>query len=368
MRPPYIIVGLLTQTSGLGAAARACYTALDDAGMDVYGIDVTGHSIHEPEQADFTFRDGGTMTGPGTLIVHIGGGRVAPVLGLLGARLVADKHVLAHWFWELDRAPDQWRGSIGFLHGICVNSGFVANAVRQIAGPLPVHIVPYPMKPMRTGDAISIGNGKFVALTVFNMSSNFYRKNPCAVITAFRQAFGDADDSVELVVKYSNAFAWPKGERLMREAVGDAGNISLIGETLSREALDALYDRACAVVSLHRSEGLGLVVVEAMMRGIPVISTDWSSTAEFVDDSTGFPVPAKLVPVDDPQGNYTQKDALWADPDIDIAASHLRHIRANPEDAAQRSAAARLHVEETFSAENYAAAISRLSDTPEPSG
>jgi glycosyltransferase involved in cell wall biosynthesis len=360
LQPPFIVVGPLSQPSGLGRVARACYQAMDRAGLDVFAVDVTGLFLHDAHGPSFSFRDGRHLQGNGTIILHVGGGRVGWVLSLLGSRFVTGKHVLAHWFWETERAPENWRHACRYLHGICVNSHFVASAVVPIASGLPIYQVPYPME-NTTGNACSRKHsGRFTVLTVFSFSSNFSRKNPVAVIKAFREAFGE-DQSAELIVKYANASAWPEGETLMREAASGAANIQLIGKTLSDSEIDALFRCADIVVSLHRSEGLGLIVAEAMMLAVPVIATDWSATAELLDNETGYPVPYELVEIDDPQGNY-QKDGRWAQPDIDVAAQLLQHIRNNPDEARQRAERASQRARDLFDPAQYARSIEKLSE------
>lgn len=358
-RPPFIIVGLLGQASGLGAAARACHDALKRAGHEVYGIDVTGLFVHEAVATDFQFEDGRHLVGAGTAFIHVTGSRVPMVMTALGADFVAGKRIVAHWFWELPKAPEDWRHVMPFVHEVHTSSAFVADAVRPMAGDRPVRVMPYPLPKHEPAGQARERQTPFTAMVVFNVSSNFARKNPCAAITAFRKAFGN-DPDTRLIVKYSNAFAWPRAERLLREAAGAAPNIELIGSVMDEGAMEALYARADVVMSLHRSEGLGLVVAEAMMRGLPVVATDWSSTAEFMDASCGLPIGYRLVPVDDPQGNYPDGEAMWAEPDVEAAADALKRLRADPELAAEIGAAARARIAERFDPALYSARIASL--------
>lgn len=346
-RQPLIIVGLFGQASGLGAAARASHDALKKAGHEVYGIDVTDLFVHDAVASEFRFADGRHLVGQATAFIHVTGSRVPMVLTALGSDFVTDKRIVAHWFWELPKAPQDWRHAMPFVHEIHANSAFVADAVRPLAGDRPVHVVPYPLPLREPIEPMTRTTRPFTALVVFNISSNFTRKNPCAAITAFRKAFGD-DPEARLIVKYSNAFAWPKAERMMRQAAQGAANIDLIGEVLEERALETLYAQADVVMSLHRSEGLGLVVAEAMMRGLPVIATDWSSTAEFMDATCGMPIPYTLVSVDDPQGNYPGRDTMWAEPDVDAAAAALKRLRAEPDLAVRVGAAARERIAARF--------------------
>jgi glycosyltransferase involved in cell wall biosynthesis len=192
----------------------------------------------------------------------------------------------------------------------------------------------------------------FTVLVVFNIASSFARKNPCAAIAAFRQAFGD-DPSARLIVKYMNPDAWPEALRQMEQAADGTANIELTGGVLDRAGMDALYECADAVLSLHRAEGLGLLIAEGMLRGLPAVATNWSGSVDFLTRETGVPVGYTLVPVNDPQGKYVDVGTRWAEADIGEAAAALRALRS---DAAWRQSlghAAAVHAAEFFRPERY---------------
>jgi glycosyltransferase involved in cell wall biosynthesis len=278
---------------------------------------------------------------------------------VLGRAFVRHKRVIAHWFWELPRVPEEWCLAIPFVHEICVNTRFVADAIRPISGTRPVHVVAYPLAQREKRRAACGPDHPFTVLVVLNIGSSFARKNPCAAIAAFRRAFGD-DPSARLIVKYVNASAWPEGVRLMERTSCGASNVELLGSTLDEAGIDALFARADVVVSLHRAEGLGLVIAEAMLRGLPVIATDWSGNTDFLSPATGMPICYDLVPVDDPQGNYRDGSMLWADPDVDAAAAALRVLRGEPELRAKLGAAAAACMADIFNPTRYACQIQSL--------
>ena len=199
-------------------------------------------------------------------------------------------------------------------------------------------MVSYPIEPEAIQPIRHLHAGPFTAFVAFNFASNFARKNPCAAIRAFRRAFGD-DPGARLIIKYLNEASWPDGVRLMQEAAEGAQNIVMNGEVLDDAGVGGLYQQADVVMSLHRAEGLGLTIAEAMLRGLPVIATNWSGNTDFFTAEAGFPVGFTLIPIDDPQNNYDgagirwkdPADAVWADADIDEAAAALRMLRADAE-------------------------------------
>lgn len=358
-REPVIVLGPLRQASGLGAAARACHDALRAAGVPVYGVDTTELFMHPPDFAGCDFRDGRAIVGPGTIMLHVSGPVVPLALGALGEAVVRDKRVVCHWFWELPALPREWRVALPFVHEIVVNTQFVAAAVRSMAEGRPVHVMAYPFAPPAAVPRDLRPPGPFTVLVVFNVASNFVRKNPCAAIAAFRRAFGD-DPGVRLVVKFANASAWPDSVGLLEAAAGGAANIELVGETFDAAAMDALYGRCDVVMSLHRAEGLGLVIVEAMLRGLPVIATDWSGNTDFLTAETGMPVPCRFVPVVDPQGNYPDRGMAWADPDVGAAAAALKLLRQDEAMRRRLGDAARDAALRKFDPTRYVAEVVRL--------
>lgn len=359
-RPPLIVAGLLSQTSGLGAAARACHNALKCAGLPVYGIDLTTALGQKPDLFDFAFADGRPIVGLGTILLHVNGPLVPLALIRLGHRVLRDKRVIGHWFWELPQLPREWRAALPLVHDVFVNTTFVADAVRAQSASTRVHLVPYPLPvPAQLTPSGGGIEKPFTVLFAFNVLSNFARKNPCAVIAAFRRAFGD-DPLSRLIIKHSNAGYWPESGALMRAAAGDATNIMLIGDALNQDGMDALYQQADVVMSLHRAEGLGLVIAEAMLRSIPVVATNWSGSTDFLSAETGVPIGYELVAVNDPQNNYAGAGLHWAEPDIEEAAVALRALRSDVKWRERLALAGAARAAKFFSPDQYVEVIGKF--------
>jgi glycosyltransferase involved in cell wall biosynthesis len=188
---------------------------------------------------------------------------------------------------------------------------------------------------------------RFLFLTLFDLNSYAERKNPRAVVAAFR-ASGLAARGAALVLKVQNVAGNEADFAALKAGVQDLPGTVLITATLSRADLFAL-EAACDVfVSLHRSEGFGLAVAECMYLGKPVISTDWSATAEFVNAGNGCPVRAPLVTLERNHGPYA-KGSTWADPDPLHAAEHMRALLADPSLRARLGEAAGATMRSTFS-------------------
>ncbi|MGB8843225.1 MAG: mannosyltransferase, partial [Aliidongia sp.] len=266
----------------------------------------------------------GRDEGPGTIILHVSGFVMALAMLRLGRRRLRGKVIIGYWAWELPELPPDWVAGLRFVHEIWVPSRFTAAAVARHTG-LPVRVVPHPVpaasRRVRTPEV-----GPLTVLVAFDMRSGFARKNPLAAIAAFWAAFG-ADPAVRLIVKVSQASAYPPGWQALRAAAEGRATIELDDRLLDAAAMGDLVDAADIVLSLHRAEGFGLILAEAMRRGKVVVATGWSGNTDFLTPENSCPVALRLVPARDPQGGYDYPDQHWAEPDVADAARYLRALR-----------------------------------------
>lgn len=250
------------------------------------------------------------------------------------------RHKIGVWSWELDEFPEQMR-VYDSLDEIWTISEFCRKAIAAHTDK-PVKVFPIPV---RSRPAAKKRGGRTRFLFAMDFNSVFRRKNPLGTIEAFRRAFPGRDD-VELVLKVINGkLHVPAAERL-RAAVAQDDRITLIEKYLSAEELHELYANSDCYVSLHRSEGFGFTVAEAMAMGIPVISTDYSGTAEFLDPVNCWPIPYEIVEVGPDAAPYPP-GSHWAEPDLDAAAQAMREVADDPARAAERGLAAREHLRRT---------------------
>jgi glycosyltransferase involved in cell wall biosynthesis len=355
---PIIVVGCLRSATGLGQSARLCYEALDAAGLDVYGVDVSSVLMQPLNLSNYIFRDGHSVRGKGTLLIHVNAPLVPLILLTLGRRMIWDKWIVGYWAWELPVVPSEWNVGVPFVHEIWVPSHFVASAVSACVKDVPIHVLPHPVA--QTGAAILARRPQsarpFTALSIFDMGSSIERKNPIAAITAFRNAFGDRSDT-RMIIKVINSSSYPEGEQRLRAAAAGSTNVTIIDRALQTNQISQMYAESDCLLSLHRSEGFGLTIAEAMLHGVPALSTDWSGPTDFVTEEVGYPVGYQLVPARDPQYTYNYPDQQWAEADTAIASGILLSLRENARGIGE---SAREDALQRFSADVYAAAVTRF--------
>jgi glycosyltransferase involved in cell wall biosynthesis len=333
------VAGELSYPSGLGEGARLILLALEQLGIRGFPID-TGTVVS----------DGGRrapieLPPAVPLLVHVNSPQMALALLRLPRGLVRGRRIIGHWAWELPTVPPDWRIGTRFVHEIWAPSRFTADALESLM-PGRVRVVPYPLAAAppvpSTLDRASFGlpADAVIVLVSFNLASSLERKNPLGAIAAFRAAFGERSDRL-LVMKVGNPQHFPDDFARIREAVGDAANIRIETRTLPRADGFALTAAADIVLSLHRSEGFGLVPAEAMLLGRPVVATGWSGNVDFMDADSAVLVGCRLIPAVDPRGVFEAPGAVWADPDIGEAAAALRRLADDPAERAALGARAR---------------------------
>jgi hypothetical protein len=323
---PCWVVGFFTAPTGLGQGARLFYQELKAKGADVHALDVTFMLPVTPVPSLFTeatppdtaFADG---KGAGSIVVHANPSAYMVILWFV-RRIMPGKRLIAYWAWEWEDIPHFWTRCFDFVDEIYVPSGFVAEAVRRHTDK-PVTVHPHAALPVPPGRA----HGRpFTVLYCFDCAGNFYRKNPTAVVAAFKRAFGDSPEA-RLLLKVTDAHRCPEAFRLLTDAA-DAPNIRFCLGRLTEQGMADLYAETDVYLSLHRAEGFGLTIQEALQHGLPVIATGWSGNMDIMRDERRAGrcrvVPCTLVPVHDPLGNYTVPGSQWAEPDIEVAAAMLR--------------------------------------------
>jgi glycosyltransferase involved in cell wall biosynthesis len=306
------------------------YDTLAGAGLAPEGFDLSAAFGHTDLPLPGDLRALGPANG-GSLVVHINGPYLPYALSSIGRALLKHRRIIGYWAWELPSLPSTWSTGIGFAHEIWVPSRFVRDAVSKLSK-LPVHVVPHALA---ASHASSLQRSDFglpervlLILNIFNFGSNISRKNPLAAVAAFKKAFGDSERHV-LVLKVVDRGIAPAERRRLNDAIAGASNIRIIDRVMSRQEVADLIATAEIVISMHRSEGFGLVLAEAMRLGKPVIATAWSGNTDFMTEHNSAPVSYRLVPASDPQETYNFSDQLWAEPDVDHAASWLRQLAEN---------------------------------------
>jgi glycosyltransferase involved in cell wall biosynthesis len=353
------VIGLLSSASGLGNSARLCMDQLVASGFTVSPSDVAplfGNS----DGVSFPARPALPAGSEAIALYHLNPPMLLPGIARAGLRAYWRTYNVGYWAWELETLPPDWIAAIRYVDAVMVPSEFCRAAVSR-ATDKPVCVVPHPADPDTPLPPRRRGEGQpFTVLAMLNFGSSFERKNPRAALRAFKLAF-DADPMARLVFKTSGGHRYPRELADLRAEAGDMSNVDVIDEVWSGEKLFGLYRNADAYLSLHRSEGYGLTLAEAMLMECPVIATGWSGNMDFCSGDTAFLVKYDLVDFRDDDPSYAQVvDARWAEPCVADAARILRLLRAEPELGRRKAKAARRALLDYTRTHSYAGAVRSL--------
>jgi len=245
-----------------------------------------------------------------------------------GSELFKGRYNIGWWPWELPVWPEQWVDVFDLVDEVWAATKFTQKMYLN-ATDKPVTLMPLPvsvdrMEPVARS-SFDLPDNVYLFLYIFDFNSYLPRKNPHAAVKAFMQAFPKGNEPVSLVLKTMNSYADNPQWKSFQQLCNQDKRIVLIEETLDREIVLGLVNCCDAYVSLHRAEGFGRTLAEAMMLGKPVVATDFSGNADFVHEPLGFPVKWRKKKVK--QGEYPfitdQSEAYWAEPSIKHAATQM---------------------------------------------
>jgi glycosyltransferase involved in cell wall biosynthesis len=355
-RFPKIIVGLLSSPSGLGQSARLAAAAFRKEGFSVLGIDLSRFfPAHWGSRLNFDLPDGRGHRGAAHVIAVINAPETNYALFLLGRSFLRDKFVTGYWAWELPIVPKTWDIGFDAVHEVMAPSRFSATAIAARGLVKTVGVAPHPValdSPPNQGSRGRKLGAPFTIISAMSAKSVFARKNPVSLIRAFRLAFGDSKDA-QLKLLVTGTESYPAGRAVILNAIQNAVNIQVRWTPFDRREFYHWWQDADAFALLHRSEGFGLPLAEAMCAGYPVIATGWSGNMDYMTEKTSFPVKYRLVDVDDPQNVYGRTEGLWADAECEHAAEIFLALRNDRALAAAVGAAARRSVIEKLNASRF---------------
>ena len=299
-------------------------------------------------------------------LVHTNPNVLAATAGLLDPATLTAPLRVGFWAWELEAFPEGWEQAFPLYDEIWCPSAHCAQSLSQ-RSPIPVialpHLPDWPrldqLRQRRLQRRQSPAE-PFQVLTLFDFWSTPERKNPAGVIQAFQAAFPldqhDQQPPVELLIKTSSAEQFPQARAELQALGGSDPRIRWLDELLSREALDQLFCRADALVSLHRAEGFGLNLADAMAIGLPVVATAYSANLEFMPLGSAELIPWRPGRLEHDCGDY-RRGQLWAEPDLAAAAASLRRLALDAPHRTALAERAATAVRERLAAERLVAIV-----------
>lgn len=312
---PVALFAQRSDVSGVAIAASGTRAALEAAGIEVVFCDLA-----HPESWS-------RASTAGVALVHANPDRLSRTLRdphVLRAA-IGNRPAIGYWVWEAPGVPPFWRPWLPLVDELWVPSRFVAQGLAGELG-TPISVVPHPVappEPRLSRRQLGFAPDRFMFLFVFNARSNLARKNPACLIQAYCKAFPREDGAPMLVLKTIGMR--PAEAEALEALAGGRRDVLILNRHMSADETASLIATCDCYVSLHRAEGFGLTVAEAMFFARPVICTGYSGVLDFATADTAYLVSFSLGRLQKGHGIFPPGTVL-AQPEIDQAASLMRHV------------------------------------------
>lgn len=341
------VVGYLNSELGVGEVARQVIDGLDAANIPNLPVGLVAPSSRQghPFLHGTATKDGFPVN-----IVCVNADMLPELAPRLGDEFFAGRHTIGIWWWEAALFPERFHAAFEHVDEVWAGSAFVAAAIGA-ASPVPVLHMPMPvtLPPIAPPDRAELGLPEgFLFLLVYDFNSVFERKNPLGLLEAFVRAFPDPDAGAVLALKSINSEHHPEEHERLRVAAAAHPHVHLLDFYVKAEDKNGLIAACDCYASLHRSEGFGITLAEAMLLGKPVVATAYSGNLDFMRPENSYLVDCALTPIGKGHEPYPA-DAEWAEPDLDHAARLLREVFDDREEAGRRGEVAAADIERLYS-------------------
>ncbi|GJE52626.1 hypothetical protein GOFOIKOB_5699 [Methylobacterium tardum] len=364
------VIGPIEKTSGLGQATRLSYQILERSTAP--SLSAMPFNVENPALIGFSTKIGyRPYDRPHRInLLHLNAEAVPLAFSILPEATFQNSYNIGYFFWELNKMPEAHFLALDLLDEIWVSSEYV-RTIYEARTDKPVVNVGMAVEDLPPDLRPHLGfrqDGVFTFLTTFDSFSFAERKNPLAVIRAFQAAFERENREVALIIKtwnrsrVSDAYqvsVW----RVIDNLIRDDPRIRVIDETFTYEQILSLKLACDCYVSLHRAEGFGFGMLEAMQLGRPVIATAYSGNMEFCTPDNCYLVDYDLIAVGHDEYPGVERGSTWADPKIASAAAAMREVLYSRDEMARRGMRAAQCVKNNFSIDAISKRYNRRLDS-----
>ncbi len=349
------VIGPYRNLSGLSVAMKASLAALNRLGVpfDIWDTSDFLPTKTTPPDVPLRYQSPGDVT-----LLHLNINEVLPKLSADLRYGIGGRYNIAYWFWETITMPPEYERACGLLREAWCATQFIAEIMERRSVKSQVVGLPYTL-PLETEVVLNDEMQRtdvFKICFAFDCYSSIERKNPMGLIDAFTKAFGRRTD-VRLILKAGNLLKFPRFRAHLMSIAQGNGNISIYEQSMDRRALNGLIAGSDLYVSLHRSEGVGLTLLEAMALGTPCMATNYSGNVDFMDSTNSVLVPGAMETTYEQHGPYPP-GTVWCKPDGDFAVDALRSAAAGSVDFAMKIVRAKQAAAEFCDPERYISHVS----------
>lgn len=344
------LVGSIKADTGLGQSMRLIANILDHSKAQM-----TINEFFVPpggSMTDQTYADRITEESPYNInLIHVNASEFTICYMQMGNKLWDYRYNIGYWLWELEDFPEEWVANINLVDEIWTPAEFISRTLRKYTDK-PVTTIPYcvtaPTDDKYDRKHFKLPEDKFLFLMMYASGSVMERKNPLGVIEAFKKAFSRDNKDVGLVIKINESEQSENDIKYIHSLLDGYDNIYIISQTMTKVEVNSLNKCVNVYVSLHRAEGFGLVLAEAMLVGTPTIATNWSANTEFMNSEVACMVDYQMIEIEKDMPPF-KKGYRWADANTDQAADYMKKLYEDPVYYADIRERAKAYVEERLS-------------------
>lgn len=337
---------------GMGEHLRTTFRSLRSVGISPLITDVYKLAIPD-ETLVKEFGESVCDNAAPINIFHINGNEVEQIVKHLSYVREWGGYNIIYPLWELARYPDEWAVQLDKFDEIWAPSKFIFDGLKKACSKPIVHM------PL----ACQVSLNSFIGRRLFNIPESDYtflffydlrsyssRKNPEGVVNAFRKVLKNRPYAkAHLVIKVNGVETNPEEFSRLKNSLSDlVQQTTIFDKPMSSNEVKNLVRCCDCFVSLHRSEGYGFGIAEAMALGKPVIATAYSGNLDFMESNASYPVDYHLIPLQ--ANDYPHSEGqVWADPDLDHASNQMTQLVDDPAQGRITGLRARDHMLSEFS-------------------
>ena len=283
--------------------------------------------------------------------------------------LFKNRYNIGIWFFELETLPENWKKLSENYDEIWATTSFLEDVFKKELLGKKVRRINHPLPSVSKLDKnesksyFEINRDEFVCLFIFDFHSDFYRKNPLAVIETFQKTF--KNEKVRLIIKSHSGTT--EQVNLINQKIKSDSRITHYSENWPSKDINILMNACDVYISLHRSEGLGLTLLESIALEKPTLCTNYSGNLDFCKPEWSELVDYEMIDVDKNswlKSLFNQGKILkWANPKVEEASLKLRKIHDNYSDYEKRAKKGSQWILENYNIDKISKEVKRIFDS-----
>jgi glycosyltransferase involved in cell wall biosynthesis len=339
------IIGYQNFELGLGKAARQYRKILNNLEIETSDLNLNGSMSKKIDSKQILTE---VLPFDKNLVI-IGADQIPQIAKLSVNDWNLSRYNIGAIFWETDRIPLKIANSLSVFDEFIVSSKYIANNLRKITDKK-ISVVGLPIANRIDFNKENITKDNLTLYFNFDYLSDIYRKNTFTLIDYVQQKNANSKNMINLIIKSINGRFFPLEQAYLSELASRDENVRLMDKFMNEQDYQNLLEEVDVYVSLHRSEGFGLGLAEAMKLGIPTMATSYSGNLDFMNSDNSYLVDFNLEPISNSRRSpYCQFGGMWAQPKFESFSQQFDNYLSKPEDRILKIAKAKKTIDDEFS-------------------